>query len=91
MRQYVLLFLHAGAVGSADWLPSRVQNLDTQYTVGVASDVPVTFISVGEDNNDDIDGFLDIINFLLDQDTPPTVLTTSYGFNEPDITLAMGT
>lgn len=85
------IFLHTRPVGSADWLLSYVQNLDTQYTVGVASDVPVTFISVGEDNDDDISGFLDLINFLLDMDTPPTVLTTSYGFDEPDITLSMGT
>lgn len=27
-------------------------NLDTQYTVGVASGVPVTFISVGENTHD---------------------------------------
>lgn len=61
------------------------QNLDTQYTVGVAGGVPVTFISVGENNNDDIDGFLDIINFLIAKTTPPQVLSTSYGFDEPDV------
>ena len=27
-------------------------NLDIQYTVGIASGVPVAFISVGEENND---------------------------------------
>lgn len=63
-----------------------LQNLDIQYTVGVASGVPVTFISVGENNSDGIDGFLDIINTLIAETTPPTVLTTSYGFNEPDLT-----
>ena len=66
--------------------------MDIDYTVGLATNVPTTFVSVGNDNQDgNLGGFLDIINFLLDQDTPPTVLTTSYGFNEPDITLAMGT
>jgi len=61
-------------------------NLDTQYTVGLATNVPVVFISVGENNNDgDLDGFLDIINYLLDQDAPPQVLTTSYGDQESDI------
>ncbi|KAM5532580.1 hypothetical protein V8D89_013786 [Ganoderma adspersum] len=60
-------------------------NLDIQYTVGVASKVPVTFISVGENNQDGVDGFLDIINLLIGETTPPTVLTTSYGFNEPDL------
>lgn len=57
-------------------------NLDIQYTVGVASGVPVTFISVGPDNNDGLSGFLDIINFLLAQNNPPRVLTTSYNADE---------
>ena len=61
-------------------------NLDTQYTVGVASGVPTTFISVGNDFHDGaLDGFLDIINFLLDESNPPHVLTTSYGQNEDTI------
>ena len=60
-----------------------IQNLDIQYTVGVATNVPTTFISVGEQNQDgDLGGFLDIINFLLKQDNPPLVLTTSFGFDE---------
>ena len=50
----------------------------------MANGIPVTFISVGEDNSDGVDGFLDIIENLLDQDSPPQVLTTSYGFNEDD-------
>ncbi|PCH41060.1 family S53 protease-like protein [Wolfiporia cocos MD-104 SS10] len=61
-------------------------NLDIQYTVGLATGVNTTFISVGEDNSDgDLGGFLDIIEFLLKQDNPPSVLTTSYGNNEADI------
>ena len=47
--------------------------------------MPVTFISVGDSNQDGVDGFLDIINALIAETTPPTVLTTSYGFNEPDL------
>ena len=43
----------------------------------------MTFISVGENNSDGIDGFLDIINTLIKETNRPTVLTTSYGFNEP--------
>ncbi|EMD36470.1 hypothetical protein CERSUDRAFT_156150 [Gelatoporia subvermispora B] len=57
-------------------------NLDVQYTIGLATDVPTTFISVGEDTQDGLGGLLDIINFLLEQDSPPQVLTTSYGRNE---------
>ncbi|KAI0321292.1 family S53 protease [Amylostereum chailletii] len=67
-------------------------NLDTQYTVGIASGVPTVFISVGEDTQDgDLGGFLDIINFLLGEDSPPNVLTTSYGFNEDEISAALAT
>ncbi|KAI0777411.1 family S53 protease [Trametes elegans] len=79
--------------GSNDQNPSNAgieANLDTQYTVGIASEVPVVFVSVGEDNQDDVDGFLDIINFLLGEDNQPKVLTTSYGFNEPDLTARIG-
>ncbi|KAI8976705.1 subtilisin-like protein [Trametes punicea] len=58
-------------------------SLDIQYTVGVATNVPVTFISVGQQNQDGaLEGFLDIINTLIKQDNPPLVLTTSFGFDE---------
>lgn len=60
-----------------------MQSLDIQYTVGVATNVPTTFISVGKDTKDgDLEGFLDIINSLLAMDNPPLVLTTSFGFDE---------
>ncbi|KAF7365967.1 Family S53 protease [Mycena venus] len=62
-------------------------DLDIQYTVGVASGVPVSFISVGDNTQDGISGMIDIVNSILT--TPaaqrPTVLTTSYGFNEQDL------
>jgi hypothetical protein len=32
--------------------------LDIEYTVGLAGSVPITFISVGEDNNDSVMGAL---------------------------------
>ncbi|KIJ35837.1 hypothetical protein M422DRAFT_180170 [Sphaerobolus stellatus SS14] len=65
-------------------------NLDIQYTVGVASGVPTTFISVGNNFQDGaLDGFLDIINFLLAEAAPPQVLTTSYGQNENTISRAL--
>lgn len=62
-----------------------IQNLDIQYTVGVAQGVPVTFVSAGSDNSDGWDGFLDMVNYLLALDTIPNVLTTSYAFNEPGL------
>ncbi len=61
-------------------------NLDIQYTVGVATGVPTVFISVGDQFQDgDLEGFLDVINFVLDEDAPPNVMTTSYGQNENTI------
>ncbi|KAI0062168.1 family S53 protease [Artomyces pyxidatus] len=66
-------------------------DLDTQYTVGVASGVPVTFISVGEDNLDDVGGFFDLLEFLLAEPSLPNVLSTSYTFNEQDLTLPVVT
>ena len=59
-----------------------VQSLDIQYTVGLATDVPTTFVSVGSQNHDGLSGLLDIIKFLLEQDDPPLVLTTSFGADE---------
>ncbi|KAK6988702.1 family S53 protease-like protein [Favolaschia claudopus] len=64
-------------------------SLDIQYTVGVAAAVPVSFVAVGSLNSDSVGGFLDQINTLIadDAEKRPTVLTTSYGFNEVDMTL----
>lgn len=58
------------------------QNLDLEYTVGLATNVPVEFISVGTDNSDGIYGFLDQAQYLLNQQTVPTVLSTSYAFDQ---------
>ncbi|KAJ7174055.1 family S53 protease [Mycena crocata] len=65
-------------------------NLDIQYTVGVATGVPVFFVSVGESFQDgDLEGFLDVVNFLSDEDSVPQVMTTSYGENETDMSKAL--
>lgn len=56
---------------------------DIEYTVGLATGVPTSFISVGKDYTDGaLDGFLDVTNFVLGETNPPHVLTTSYGQNE---------
>ena len=62
-----------------------MQDLDTQYTVGLATDVPVIFISAGENTHDNLGGFLDMANFLLNLTAAPQVHTTSYGQNEEDV------
>lgn len=67
-----------------------IQNLDIQYTIGLATGVPTTFISVGPNNNDGLSGFLDIINNLLAQSNPPQVLTTSYGADETGLPSSIG-
>ncbi|KAI0066328.1 subtilisin-like protein [Artomyces pyxidatus] len=65
-------------------------DLDVQYTIGIASGVPTYFISVGDQFQDgDLEGFLDIVNYLLAEDNPPQVLTTSYGQNENTISRAL--
>ena len=61
------------------------QDLDTQYTIGIATGVPVTFISAGNNIRDDVGGFFDLAQFLLNEASPPSVVTTSYGENEEDI------
>ncbi|KAJ7066405.1 family S53 protease-like protein [Mycena amicta] len=64
--------------------------LDIQYTVGIATGVPITFVSVGEQTQDGaLGGFLDIVNFLSAETNIPQVLTTSYGENENDIPPAL--
>ncbi|PCH35756.1 subtilisin-like protein [Wolfiporia cocos MD-104 SS10] len=52
-------------------------NLDIQYTLGIATDVPITFISVG--GNDFHEALLDTAYFLLNETSVPQVVTTSYG------------
>ena len=52
-------------------------DLDIQYAVGTATGVPIFPISVGENFHDGtLEGFLDIVNFLL-AESPPRVLRTS--------------
>ncbi|KAF8136055.1 peptidase S8/S53 domain-containing protein [Mycena galopus ATCC 62051] len=50
--------------------------LDIQYTVGIAGNVPTTF---------------DTINWLLSQEDPPTVFSTSYLNLESDLTQSVAT
>lgn len=56
--------------------------MDIQYTIGIATEVPTVFATVGNDNEGDLTGFLNLVNALVAQDDPPTVFTTSFGFPE---------
>ena len=66
------------------WGPTHrlSQDLDVQYTVGLATGVPVYFISVGEDADDGVYGFLDTANYVLSDLSDAYVMTTSYGSDE---------
>ncbi|PBK67922.1 family S53 protease-like protein [Armillaria solidipes] len=66
-------------------------NLDIQYTVGIATGVPTIFISVGDSSTDGVSGFLDLIDALNAEPSPPQVLTTSYGFDETDLPTSIAT
>ncbi|KAE9405293.1 family S53 protease [Gymnopus androsaceus JB14] len=71
-------FVDGGENPQAPLIAGIEADLDTQYTVGIATNVSVTFISVGDNNTDgDLDGFLDLANYLLNKTTTPGVLTTS--------------
>ncbi|KAJ7731994.1 family S53 protease-like protein [Mycena metata] len=80
-------FLDGGSNTQGSAYAGGEASLDIQYTVGVASGVPVKFISVGANNTDGLSGLLDQINALINDTSRPTVLTTSYGDNEGELTL----
>ncbi|KAM5534523.1 hypothetical protein V8D89_011855 [Ganoderma adspersum] len=63
--------------------------LDIQYTVGVATGVPVTYYFIGWDSHDNLDGYIDEANYLLGLKNPPLVLTTSYARAESSISFKL--
>lgn len=65
------------------------QELDIQYTVGLATGVPVTYYFIGWDSHDNLDGYIDEANYLLGLKNPPLVLTTSYARAESSISFKL--
>ncbi|KAI0353320.1 family S53 protease-like protein [Trametes cingulata] len=64
--------------------------LDIQYSVGLATNVSVDYIMVGVKWQDGaLEGYLDEVNYLLSLDSPPQVLTTSYGFSESSMSFEL--
>ncbi|KAJ7712109.1 Pro-kumamolisin, activation domain-containing protein [Mycena olivaceomarginata] len=57
-------------------------NLDIQYTVGLATGVPVTFLAVGGLDADFASDLVDTTNYLGGLESLPTVMTTSYDDDE---------
>ncbi|KAJ7622361.1 subtilisin-like protein [Roridomyces roridus] len=64
--------------------------IDIQYTVGVAGGVPVTYL-LDEGGDDAATSYMNTINWLLSQEHPPRVFTTSYGNEETDLTRSAAT
>lgn len=64
-----------------------------QYTIGLATQVPVTFISAGDvgfpSHDEFTDWLLDTAHYMLALPSPPQVMTTSYGDNEENISGAL--
>jgi tripeptidyl-peptidase-1 len=52
----------------------------TEYTVGIATDVPTYFLSVGGSGFNK--ALLDTATYLVSMANPPSVVSTSYGLNE---------
>ncbi|KAJ7859994.1 family S53 protease [Mycena olivaceomarginata] len=83
--------------GLNNQLPQNAGNTgdpDTQYTVGLATGVPVTYISIGTLPNDLLTEMLDQANFLLKLENPPQMILnlnsdTSIGL-ESVVSPAMG-
>jgi len=80
---WTIVELDGGSYDPTD--PGDEADLDVQYTVGLATGVPVYFISVGENANDGVFGFLDTANYVLSNLSDAYVMTTSYGSNENEI------
>ncbi|KAF7348010.1 Family S53 protease-like protein [Mycena sanguinolenta] len=68
-------------------------NLDIQYAVGIATGVPVQFLSVGGVITvaDFATALLDTTTFLDGLANPPSVISTSYGSNEDLFGVTMAT
>jgi tripeptidyl-peptidase-1 len=67
--------------------------LDIQYTVGIATGVPVEFLSVGGEATDEgfISGLLDTTTFLDGVPNPPSAMTTSYAVSEDEVGSSLAT
>ncbi|KAJ7917387.1 family S53 protease-like protein [Mycena leptocephala] len=68
-------------------------DLDIEYTVGIATGVPVEFLSVGggDTDQDFASSLLDTTTFLDGVPNPPSAMTTSYGLNEEEFGSSLAT
>ncbi|KAJ7152457.1 family S53 protease-like protein [Mycena filopes] len=90
---FSLLTLGNGTNPQGPGIASAESDLDIQYTVGIATGVPVQFLSVGGGLS--IPGFvtslLDTTVYLDGVENPPAVMSTSYIPVESDIGISLAT
>ncbi|KAF7348815.1 Family S53 protease-like protein [Mycena venus] len=79
---FSLVSINGGVIDQGPDVLQTEANLDVQYTVGVATGVPVTFLSVGGLDADFASDLLDTTNYLDGLEILPTVMTTSYDDDE---------
>ncbi|KAJ7046119.1 subtilisin-like protein [Mycena alexandri] len=83
-QTFAVLTIDNGTNTQDSNLTSSEANLDIQYAAGIATGVPLQFLSVGNSfsNADFMTALMDTTTFLQGVANPPTVMTTSYGLNE---------
>ena len=63
-----------------------MQDFDIQYSVGLATGVPATLLtSANKSRGIILQDLMYMVDFLLAQEEPPLVVTTSYLFTEADV------
>ncbi|KZP29429.1 family S53 protease [Athelia psychrophila] len=74
-------------------IAGKEANLDIQYTVGLASGVPTSYVTVGPqilaNSTEFYHALQDEANYILKMDKPPTVLTSSYSNTESSMSRSL--
>ncbi|KAK6974929.1 family S53 protease-like protein [Favolaschia claudopus] len=81
-QTFVTSLLDGGSNPQGPGIAGPEADLDVQYAAGIASGVPLQFLSVGTFLSDFPASVLDTTTFLASAAQLPTVVTTSYGLNE---------
>ncbi|KAK7000195.1 family S53 protease-like protein [Favolaschia claudopus] len=81
-QTFVTTLLDGGSNPQGPGIAGFEATLDVQYAAGIASGVPLQFLSVGTFLSDFPTSVLDTATFLASEAKLPTVVTSSYGLNE---------
>ncbi|KAK6974930.1 family S53 protease-like protein [Favolaschia claudopus] len=81
-KTFVTTLLDGGSNPQGPGIAGFEATLDVQYAAGIASGVPLQFLSVGTFLSDFPTSVLDTTTFLASAAQLPTVVTSSYGLNE---------